>query len=591
MSDILTRAPTRWLDSPVGGKARALAARRAPACRAALVRPVARRLRGQPPRRSNGRGSTRARRDAEIVAIIGSAQPSAPVRASLDRASRLSRGDRRTRRRPVVGQRRGRRRALVRRSARELSERDRPRVCPSARRRGLAIRLQRRILAYRREHGLRCRRRAAGGAGAAHGPGRRRRRRFGADPVSGRRGVAVVSAVPGLGTPGRPAKATPTPGRSIATADRRARIVPSRMHAPTRTRRGACARCSRRGKLRARAGDAGAPWRARAAAPALRRAAGHRVGVDGDALVAAAVAADHLAGQLPDPDAQLAIWDNSNIVESYSGVTTPLTFSFARRSTRTSIASSAAMMGVPERVIAAHDDVFRQHARPGSRPPLLQPAELVSRARAAARLHLNRRFMEQMMGVREAAARRAWPRDRRPEATGARLVDGVYLGRTLAGLVAHHFTLDRRVRRVLPRGWTTRWPRRAAASRRRPDELAAHYRELRRQLLLRWDAPLVNDFFAMIFYGVLRNVTPAGAATRGHAAERSDRREGGIVSAEPAVACSGWRAGPRRSGAAGAADRRDGLGGRRRGSAAHPEFAARVPRLSRKVRRPRRSTS
>ena len=41
----------------------------------------------------------------------------------------------------------------------------------------------------------------------------------------------------------------------------------------------------------------------------------------------------------------------------------------------------------------------------------------------------------------------------------------------------------------------------------RLDELTAHYRDLERQLLTRWDAPLVNDFFAMIFYGVLRKLS------------------------------------------------------------------------------------
>ena len=36
-------------------------------------------------------------------------------------------------------------------------------------------------------------------------------------------------------------------------------------------------------------------------------------------------------GGLPDPDAAFNLWDNSNIAESYNGVTTPLTFSFARK--------------------------------------------------------------------------------------------------------------------------------------------------------------------------------------------------------------------------------------------------------------------
>ncbi len=50
-------------------------------------------------------------------------------------------------------------------------------------------------------------------------------------------------------------------------------------------------------------------------------------------------------------------------------------------------------------------------------------------------------------------------------------------------------------------------PPTAALSDQRPDELAGGYRDLRRKLLTRWDAPLVNDFFAMIFYGVLRQLT------------------------------------------------------------------------------------
>ena len=40
-----------------------------------------------------------------------------------------------------------------------------------------------------------------------------------------------------------------------------------------------------------------------------------------------------------------------------------------------------------------------------------------------------------------------------------------------------------------------------------PMSWSADYRDLERQLLTRWDAPLVNDFFAMIFYGLLGKLT------------------------------------------------------------------------------------
>ncbi len=71
---------------------------------------------------------------------------------------------------------------------------------------------------------------------------------------------------------------------------------------------------------------------------------------------------------------------------------------------------------------------------------------------------------------------------------------------------------------------------------RRPDELVAHYRDLRDRLLLHWDAPLVNDFFAMIFYGVLRKLTQAWCGdTEGTLQNDLISGQGGLVSAEPAV--------------------------------------------------------
>src|SRR2546423_1081957 len=62
---------------------------------------------------------------------------------------------------------------------------------------------------------------------------------------------------------------------------------------------------------------------------------------------------------MPDPDGRLAIWDNSNIVESYSGVTTPLTFSFAQEIYEYVYQQFCRMMGVPERTIAAQHEMFR----------------------------------------------------------------------------------------------------------------------------------------------------------------------------------------------------------------------------------------
>jgi pyruvate,water dikinase len=69
----------------------------------------------------------------------------------------------------------------------------------------------------------------------------------------------------------------------------------------------------------------------------------------------------------------------------------------------------------------------------------------------------------------------------------------------------------------------------------RPDELAAHYRDLERELLSRWDAPLVNDFLAMIFHGTLRKLCRKWCNDEGDGlANGLIAGMGGIISAEPA---------------------------------------------------------
>ena len=52
------------------------------------------------------------------------------------------------------------------------------------------------------------------------------------------------------------------------------------------------------------------------------------------------------------------IWDNSNIIESYSGVTTPMTFSFIRRAYSIVYHCFAQVMGISPRVVEQNADTF-----------------------------------------------------------------------------------------------------------------------------------------------------------------------------------------------------------------------------------------
>ena len=118
------------------------------------------------------------------------------------------------------------------------------------------------------------------------------------------------------------------------------------------------------------------------------------------------------------------------------------------------------MMGVPERVIAPQDDDFPQHARPDPRPRVLQPPELVSHARAAARLSGEPRFMEQMMGVKEPLPDDLAARIAERRSAVAALLDAFPpASHASPALIANHLTIDRQDRRRSTRGSTTRWRR------------------------------------------------------------------------------------------------------------------------------------
>ncbi|HEX2099706.1 MAG TPA: PEP/pyruvate-binding domain-containing protein [Candidatus Synoicihabitans sp.] len=401
-----------------------------------------------------------------------------------------------------------------------------------------------RILAYRRERGLSGPPQPpavlvqqmidATSAGVA----------FSADPVNGRRGHAIVSAVWGLGS----ALVSGEADADTFTVDRARRIV---------ARSVATKRSAHRAEL---GGAAGEGVRTEALAPALAdtpalddaqavavaelaRATARHFGRPQDIEWAIADGALWLLqsrpitslAALPDPDGELNLWDNANIAESYSGVTTPLTFSFARGIYEAVYREFARLMGVSTARIAEERDLFPRMLG------LIQGRiyyNLVSWYRLLALLPgyaFNRGFMEQMMGVKEGLPEEIALRIAPPTDRWSRLRDAVALGRSCAGLLRNHLTLPRQIRAFYVRlEHALRGPT-PPLEERRPDELVAHYRDLERQLLLRWDAPLVNDFFAMIFYGVLRKLTAKWCGDSDGTLQNDLLcAEGGMISAEPA---------------------------------------------------------
>lgn len=235
---------------------------------------------------------------------------------------------------------------------------------------------------------------------------------------------------------------------------------------------------------------------------------------------------------LPDPDGGLAIWDNSNIAESYNGFSSPLTFSFARRVYEEVYRQFCRILSVPEKRIVENADTFRRMLG-YLRGHIYY--NLVSWYRVLALLpgfQINRRFMEQMMGVKEGLPEEIvgelTPRNKIADSWNALI--------SMVSLMREYFFLGSSIKKFQQRLDGALAPPHPPLDLLRIDELVVHYRSLEAQLLTKWDAPLVNDFFAMIFHGVLRNLcTKWCGDCVGTLANDLISGQGTVISAEPAM--------------------------------------------------------
>ncbi len=364
---------------------------------------------------------------------------------------------------------------------------------------------------------------------------------FSTDPVSGRHGHAVVSAVFGLGS----SLVSGEADADTFTVDREGKVVARVIvakHTAHRAAPGAGEGVTGQPVPVAQAELPSLTDAQAAEAAALARATARYFGRPQDIEWALAEGRFWLLQSRPitslaslaDPDGELNLWDNANIAESYSGVTTPLTFSFARGIYEAVYREFCRLMSVSERRIENNRDLF---------PRMLGLVEgriyynLISWYRLLALLpgfSVNRGFMEQMMGVKEGLPAEVLAK-LTPAGRLARVKDGLALAGACLGLVRNHFTLPGQIERFYARLNHALRPCEPSLESLRPDELTAHFRDLERQLMLRWDAPLVNDFFAMIYYGLLRKATAAWCGDADGMLQNDLLcAEGGMISTEPA---------------------------------------------------------
>ena len=96
------------------------------------------------------------------------------------------------------------------------------------------------------------------------------------------------------------------------------------------------------------------------------------------------------------------VWDNSNIIESYSGVTTPMTFSFIRRAYSIVYHCFSEVMGISPHVVHEHRDAFDNMLGLFHGRVYYNLKNWYRLVRMFPGYHYNRHFMESMMGVKES---------------------------------------------------------------------------------------------------------------------------------------------------------------------------------------------
>lgn len=216
------------------------------------------------------------------------------------------------------------------------------------------------------------------------------------------------------------------------------------------------------------------------------------------------------ARPITQPIPEVIIYDNSNIQESYCGVTTPLTFSFARRAYATVYRQTMHALGLPAAQIRTQEPVVTNllglvqgriyyNINNWYRGLQLLPA-----------FRQNKHDMERMMGLEE-------PVDfvqTREKSLAEKLRLAPRLLVNLARLLLAFARLDGAVRGFQAR-FVTHYQRFYARplTELNPAQLLSEKAHLDQELLGQWTTPIVNDFYVMMTNGrALRLLRRLGAA-------------------------------------------------------------------------------
>ncbi len=198
------------------------------------------------------------------------------------------------------------------------------------------------------------------------------------------------------------------------------------------------------------------------------------------------------------------IWDNSNIIESYSGPTSPMTFSFIRHAYTIVYHCFSQVMGISPKDVHRNRHVFENMLGLINGQVYYNIINWYKLVHLFPGFNYNKPFMESMMGLKDKV-----DLDEEEAPVGWRrryLVELPQLIILLCRSLRNFSRIDKLVAEFESnfdryyKDWSARDFKTLT-----PAELMKIYRDMEDKLLWNWQTPIINDFYVMIYYGALKS--------------------------------------------------------------------------------------
>lgn len=204
----------------------------------------------------------------------------------------------------------------------------------------------------------------------------------------------------------------------------------------------------------------------------------------------------------PNIDGKKIIWDNSNIIESYPGLTSPLTYSFIVKMYDGAYRQLLSLLGVKNKTIEENSEVFKNMLGLIKGRVYYNLYSWYKLLSLLPGFSVNAEFMEKMMGVKE----RFELDDFKKKSKFRDYLSIIYMAynmiKNLIKLKSETRKFEKHFENIISE--YTKYD----FDKLNIDETIKLYLAFEKRLLSKWKPPLVNDFFAMIFFGMLhKNIT------------------------------------------------------------------------------------